>query len=482
MNIEGGSYIPRLKRMSSVGSAFDEMFFSQEDKELARMIRSKLSSGEIGVPEAHEKIEAIRARYHYSGGEDGSGYKAIPEQTPVYAGRYDAALQQAARETLQREPFSYDAESDPLYRKTREKHLAAGKQVMDDTVARISARTGGLASSYAAKAGQDAYLAYADKAEELLPQYEERAYRRYLQEGKDKQDAVELLRKLDAEDYGRWSDRETTQRQEEKDAQDRTYRYGKDALDATYREEKDAADAAYREKKDADAAENKKRETARQDVEKHLAAGGDWRALPMEMIESAGLSEAQLEQLAAGYRKTSASAAKTALQETIYKTGYRPTDEELADAGMTRREADQWASAYAVKLPQAKTGGSSGLRKKTTEDVTESASPYYDKVLKNAYEFNNLKDATDYIDRMMNAGYITEEERRRILLMEFGQTLNEPTGAQRFDAAMDDISFFLRRGDQASAESAVFDLERKGMTEEQSERVKKLFRQFGIKQ
>ena len=494
MTVHTGAYVPRMKRMSAVGSAFDEMFFSQEDQELAKRIRSKMSAGELSLPEAHTQMEAIRARYNYSGGADGSGYRALAKTVPEYRSRYDAQKQQALQE-LNREPFSYDAERDPLYVQLRAQYAAAGKQAMDDTVAKVAARTGGLASSYAAKAGQDAYNAYAEKAQEKIPELEERAYRRYRQEGEDRKDAVALLRALDAEEYTRWNYRQRAQRDEERDAQERTYTYGKDALESAYREEKDAAAQAYRAEKDAAdqayrAEKDEKEErqnaqkNARKDLEAHLAAGGDWRTLPPEVTKAAGYSEAQLEQLAAGYRKNGAAAAKTALQQTIYRTGYRPTDAELAAAGMRREEADQWAAAYAAKLPQARSAGGGGRVQKKPEETEKpekvTVSPQYEHVVKIANKYNRLENAFAYLDRCVREGYITDDERRRIKILEFGQDVNAPTEAGRFDAALDDLSFLLRKGGKTAAQQAAKRLKEQGLTEKQAQQLEALLKQFGI--
>lgn len=474
------TFVPSVKRMSAVGSAFDEMFFSEEDKKLARKIRSQMSAGELSMPEAHAQMENIRARYNYSGGEDGSGYRAIPKQQKSYVSRYDAALQKATGDVLNTEPFSYDAEKDPLYQTARKQHLAAGARAMDETVARVSARTGGFASSYAAKAGEDVYLDYADKAEELLPQYEERAYRRYLQGNEDRRDAVELLRKLDAEEYERWHDAERAERQERESAAERTYRYGKDIDDRAYREEEDAADRAYREKQAENKAQSAAREAARKDVEAHLSAGGDWRQLPSELLKSAGLSEAQMQQLAAANRKKGTTAAKAALQQTIYKTGYRPTDEELAAAGMRREEADDWGRAYASNLPRTRSAGGSG-RGKTEKETAKAQSPQYKNVVNLARNYNNLESMEEYLDRCVRDGYITEDEKRQIIIVEFGAEVNKPTAEGRFDAVLEDLSFFLRRGDRKSAQSMLNRLEKEGVTAEEAERLDAFLKKFGIK-
>ena len=53
------TFVPSVKRMSAVGSAFDEMFFSEEDKKLAKKIRSQMNAGELSMPEAHTQMESM---------------------------------------------------------------------------------------------------------------------------------------------------------------------------------------------------------------------------------------------------------------------------------------------------------------------------------------------------------------------------------------------------------------------------------------
>ena len=116
----------------------------------------------------HQQAEALRRSYGgYGGGRDGSGYVT---QTPLSAriraqtealGSYgsfrypeEEAYRKALREVTEREPFAYDMEADPLYRQYAEQYRREGRRATEDTLGRVSARTGDLASSYAVTAAR----------------------------------------------------------------------------------------------------------------------------------------------------------------------------------------------------------------------------------------------------------------------------------------------------------------------------------------
>lgn len=74
-----------------------------------------------------------------------------------------------------------------------------GRRAMQDTLAQVSARTGGLASSYAGNAAQGAYNEHMDALERA-------ALEMYLGERDDKYRQIDLMRGLDADEYSRGID------------------------------------------------------------------------------------------------------------------------------------------------------------------------------------------------------------------------------------------------------------------------------------
>ena len=76
------------------------------------------------------------------------------QNAPSYTSKYQDQIDDLMSSILNREQFSYDPESDPTYQQYKESYTRNGQRAMQDTIGQVSARTGGLASSYASAAGQ----------------------------------------------------------------------------------------------------------------------------------------------------------------------------------------------------------------------------------------------------------------------------------------------------------------------------------------
>lgn len=87
--------------------------------------------------------------------------------------------------------FSYDPNTDEDFLAYKKLYEKAGRQAMDDTIAKSAARTGGMASSYAATAGALAYQDYMDALLDKIPELKSLAYEKY----KDEEDS--LLKKME---------------------------------------------------------------------------------------------------------------------------------------------------------------------------------------------------------------------------------------------------------------------------------------------
>lgn len=165
---------------------------------------------------AHEQAEAIRALYGYSGGEDGSqylvnipggnnegfSYAPAPTHTDPYSSRIDKML----NEVLNRDAFSYDALSDPLYQQYSQQYQREGERAMQDTLGQVSARTGGLASSYATSAAAQANNYYASQLADKIPELYQLAYSMYLDDIDGKVRDLGLLENASDRQYNRYQD------------------------------------------------------------------------------------------------------------------------------------------------------------------------------------------------------------------------------------------------------------------------------------
>lgn len=127
-------------------------------------------------------------------------------KAPSYIDPYKQQIAQLQNTILNRGPFSYNAESDPLYQQYAKQYDDAGRRAMQDTLAQVSARTGGLASSYAGSAAQQAYNNYMARLADKVPELQQLAYQMYQDEQTRDMNNLNMLRALSGDDYGRYQD------------------------------------------------------------------------------------------------------------------------------------------------------------------------------------------------------------------------------------------------------------------------------------
>jgi hypothetical protein len=102
-----------------------------------------------------------------------------------------------------RDKFSYDVDSDPLFQQALASSMNSGKQAMQDTIGQASALTGGYGSTYATSAGNQAYNAFIEDAYDNLPQYYQMAREAYQMEGEEMYKQFGMLSELDDKEYNR---------------------------------------------------------------------------------------------------------------------------------------------------------------------------------------------------------------------------------------------------------------------------------------
>jgi hypothetical protein len=123
----------------------------------------------------------------------------------IQSGRtsYTEQLQEAMDKILNREKFSYDVDTDPLFQQALASAMGSGKQAMQDTIGQASALTGGYGSSYATTAGNQAYNAYIQDAYDNLPQYYQMAREAYEAEGDELYRQYSMFSTEDEKEYNR---------------------------------------------------------------------------------------------------------------------------------------------------------------------------------------------------------------------------------------------------------------------------------------
>ena len=169
----------------------------------------------------------------------------LQQQMAQKPGDYQSAWQTQLNDTLQkilnREPFSYDLNGDALYQQYKDQYTTQGKMAMMDTMGQAAALTGGYGNSYAQNVGQQAYQAYLQQLNEVVPELYGVALDQYNQEGQNLYNQAALMAKQEDQDYGRYQD----QLSEYYAALDRAYSQYNTERDYDYSKWADGRDFGY---------------------------------------------------------------------------------------------------------------------------------------------------------------------------------------------------------------------------------------------
>lgn len=115
-------------------------------------------------------------------------------------------IQQLTDQILNRKPFTYDVNADPLYQQYKDSYMHNGRLAMMDTTAQMSGLTGGYGNSYAASAGNQAYQGYLTQLNNVIPELYEAAYNRSLREEENMRNNLAMLENQKNFDYGIYRD------------------------------------------------------------------------------------------------------------------------------------------------------------------------------------------------------------------------------------------------------------------------------------
>lgn len=123
---------------------------------------------------------------------------------PVYASPYSAKIDQLFNEIMATPDFSYDPNKDETYLALKDQHTNLGQRAMKDTTAQIAAQTGGIASSYAASAGAQAYQNYMNDLPGYIPELKQLAYEMYENERNKKYKDLGMLQDMENDEYNKY--------------------------------------------------------------------------------------------------------------------------------------------------------------------------------------------------------------------------------------------------------------------------------------
>lgn len=140
-------------------------------------------------------------------------YKAAMDYTnsllqQMNSGRtaYTDKINSLMAEYENRDKFSYDMATDPMFQQMLASSMNSGRMAMEDTIGQAAALTGGYGNTYGTRAGNAAYNQYISEAYGNLPEYYELALQAYNAEGDQMMRELAMLQDADNREYGRLVD------------------------------------------------------------------------------------------------------------------------------------------------------------------------------------------------------------------------------------------------------------------------------------
>ena len=144
---------------------------------------------------ANAGAERTRANYGgYTAGENGQGYYLNGSREGNYVNQF-AAEQQALGDRIAQE-FRYDRDADPLWQDYRRQDQADGERAYRNSLAEAAANTGGIASTAAVTAAQQAQNYYAAQAAAKKAELYQQAYDNWLSGRQSDMQAAQLYDQL----------------------------------------------------------------------------------------------------------------------------------------------------------------------------------------------------------------------------------------------------------------------------------------------
>lgn len=160
-------------------------------------------SGEVDLPVAKktEEVSGGGAGGVITGYLGGGGYNPYPS----YVSPYESQLQAAVDKLINREEFSYDYLNDPIYQQYAKQYGIQGDMARQDTLGDMASMTGGMPSSWAVSAAQQAQNSWNSGLNDIIPSLQEAAYQKYLGNYEADANLASLLSSLDGMAYDRYN-------------------------------------------------------------------------------------------------------------------------------------------------------------------------------------------------------------------------------------------------------------------------------------
>lgn len=259
--------------------------------------------------------------------------KTLQSQKPGdYSGKYTRQAEALLGQIINRKPFSYDANSDPLYQIYKDRYIMGGQRAMENAMGQAAQLTGGYGNTYAQTVGQQQYQQYMEGLNDKVPELAQQAYTRYQGEGDRLRQSYQLLQSADDTAYGRWADSYNRWNNETQQAQS--------AYESAY----DRDYSRYNDQRNYDQQQSHSaRQYAYQTAMSVIQTGN----VPTdELLRAAGISRADAELMAAYHKpKSSGGGSRSSQQQqTPAPTAPQQSAEEIAKNGSSAMAS--WMTEY----------------------------------------------------------------------------------------------------------------------------------------
>lgn len=173
---------------------------------------TKASSDSTGSAASTAPAETKAPTFEYKPSDTVAKAEALLQQQlaqkpgAYQGGTWADTLNETISQILNRDKFSYDLNGDALYQQYKDQYTTQGKLAMMDAMGQAAAMTGGYGNSYAQTAGQQAYQAYLQQLNDVVPELYGMALDQYNQEGQALYDQASLMASMEDQEYGRYRD------------------------------------------------------------------------------------------------------------------------------------------------------------------------------------------------------------------------------------------------------------------------------------
>lgn len=175
---------------------------------------------------ANNQANAIRRQYgSYTGGKDGSDFvkdntyfnfedpyaDALNEKLDELLGYgrfenpYQGEIDSLVDKISSREDFTYDPDTDPIYQNYRETYLREGNRARENTLGDYAAMTGGMPSTAATAAAEQAQNYYNAQLADVIPALYQQAFDMYMSNAAQNINDLGAIRGAAADALSQWS-------------------------------------------------------------------------------------------------------------------------------------------------------------------------------------------------------------------------------------------------------------------------------------